>query len=183
MGHSKSLLPQAINESVAAKGEIMRSALFSDDRACRYWLIRCWDEKLPKVMFIGLNPSTADEKTDDPTIRRVIQIAAFNGFGTVIMANCFPFVTPYPDEVLEQMQLNNGQVAIAYNNAILRAKAEECVEVVFAWGNFKIIRDLGKDKQLKELFPRAKALHINKHGSPKHPLYCRANSLLIPFQS
>ncbi len=46
-------------------------ALFSDDRVYRYALWRTWSPSQPSVMFIGLNPSTADESQDDPTIPAV----------------------------------------------------------------------------------------------------------------
>ena len=48
-------------------------AHFSKNRIYRYALWRTWDESKPKVLFVGLNPSTADEIQDDPTIRRCIR--------------------------------------------------------------------------------------------------------------
>ena len=56
-------------------------AVFSPDRIYRYVLYRVWDEAKPRVMFIGLNPSTADESVDDPTIRRCKRFAADWGYG------------------------------------------------------------------------------------------------------
>ena len=52
-----------------------KDALLSEDRKYRYLLSRAWDEAKPTVLFIGLNPSTADEETDDPTIRKCINYA------------------------------------------------------------------------------------------------------------
>ena len=54
---------------------LFSDAFFSKDRLYRYALWRIWDNELPKVLFIGLNPSTADEVKDDPTIRRCIRYA------------------------------------------------------------------------------------------------------------
>lgn len=52
-----------------------RSAIFSDDRVYRYTLEIVWDDGKPLAQFIGLNPSTADEVKDDPTIRKCKQFA------------------------------------------------------------------------------------------------------------
>ena len=68
-------------------------ANFSKDRTYRYRLSRTWDESKPSVLFIGLNPSTADEKTNDPTIRRLIGFARRWGFGSMYVCNLFAFRT------------------------------------------------------------------------------------------
>ncbi len=150
-------------------------AEFSDCRRYRYALWRIWDENKPKMMFIGLNPSTADETAPDPTITRVCGIAETNGFGGIYMMNCFPFVTADPD----LLELNGD--ALDINNRHLKQIAEKCQEIVFAWGDFKVVKKEGRDLAMRAMFPNAKALHINKSGSPKHPLYCRKTSTLIPF--
>ena len=49
-----------------------KTAVLSDDNIYRYQLSRIWDEEKPKILFIMLNPSTADEFVEDPTIRRVV---------------------------------------------------------------------------------------------------------------
>ena len=70
---------------------IYTDATFSDDRVHRYALWRIWDESLPKVLFIGLNPSTATETKNDPTIRRCMGYAKDWGYGGYIMGNIFAF--------------------------------------------------------------------------------------------
>jgi hypothetical protein len=124
-------------------------------------------------MFIGLNPSTANEDKDDPTIRRVVGMARGWGFGSVYMTNLFSFVTAYPSE-LERCIESFGEV-----DAHLRQTAKKCNKVVFAWGSFETF---GRDKQVIAMFPHAMALQINKNGSPKHPLYCKKDSQLIKFK-
>jgi hypothetical protein len=52
--------------------------------------------------------------------------------------------------------------------------------IVFAWGNFIEARERGK--KMIEMFPAAHALYINKNGSPKHPLYCRKDTLPVKFK-
>ena len=52
-----------------------KDAVLSEDRKYRYLLSRNWDDTKPTALFIGLNPSTADEKEDDPTINKCISYA------------------------------------------------------------------------------------------------------------
>lgn len=152
-------------------------ATFSADRKYRFSLWRQWDKLFPWILFIGLNPSTANESENDPTIRKVIKIAKYNGFGGVCMLNCFAFVSTDPNllNTDDHMEANNR------NNITLISIGRQCREIVFAWGNFPVVSETGRDQELKIMFPGAKALHINKNGSPKHPLYCKDNSKLIPF--
>lgn len=153
-------------------------ASFSEDRKFRFSLWRIWDAAKPLVMFIGLNPSTANENTDDATIRRVKSIASNLGYGGVYMMNCFPFISTDPAK-LKFGYTNDSQYQNYYT---LQDVAEKCQDVIFAWGNFKeVTEDI--QEVLITYFPNAKALHINKNGSPKHPLYCKSNSQLINFKN
>lgn len=157
---------------------IITGADFSDCGLYRYSLWRIWDESKPLVMFIGLNPSTANAETDDPTIRRVKSIASNLGYGGVYMCNCFSFISTNPDmlqsETLEAMMKNAD---------VLKRVYERVSDVIFAWGNFDIVRKMGVDKKLSEAFPNAKALFINKNGSPKHPLYCKSDIKPVIFKT
>ena len=78
-------------------------AVFSKDRIYRYALWRTWNENLPKTLFIGLNPSTADEIQDDPTIRRCIRYSRDWGYGGYIMGNIFGYRSTNP-LVLKQIK-------------------------------------------------------------------------------
>lgn len=148
----------------------IKGAEFSRDGLCRFSLWRIWDESKPFVMFVGLNPSTANADRDDATIRRVRSIAKNIGYGGVYMCNCFSYISTNP-KMLQGETLD----AIMMNGQIISRIAEKCKDVIFAWGNFDIVRDRGVDKLLAERFPNALALHINKNGSPKHPLYCKTD--------
>lgn len=154
-----------------------KGANFSKCGNYRYSLWRIWDESKPLVMFIGLNPSTANATSDDPTIRRVKAIARNLGYGGVYMMNCFPFVTAYPKELQKGYSIESQ-----YRNFNdLQYIADKCSIVIFAWGNFKAV-DKNMVDVLTTYFPNAKALHINKNGSPKHPLYCKANIQPVNFK-
>lgn len=73
-------------------------AMFSSDRAYRYALFREWGEE-SKLVVIGLNPSTADEYQDDPTIRRCIGYAKAWGHGGLVMLNLFAFRATQPGDM------------------------------------------------------------------------------------
>lgn len=148
------------------------NAFFSSDRRHRIWLARIWDDEKPKIMFIGLNPSTANETSNDQTIRRVQSMAKAWGYGGVYMMNLFTFISTDP----KKLNVWEGNVENA--NDWLIDTAEKCDKVVFAWGNFNV---MGRDEEVKKLFPTAYALCINKNGSPKHPLYVKSNTELIKF--
>ena len=148
------------------------NAFFSSDRKHRIWLCRIWDNSKPRVMFIGLNPSTANETSNDPTIRRVQSMAKSWGYGGVYMMNLFTFISTDP----KKLDIINGNVTNA--DGWLLDTASKCDKVIFAWGNFNVF---GRDKEVMKMFPDAYALHINKNGSPKHPLYVKSDVKPILF--
>jgi len=139
-------------------------AHFSECRKYRYALWRIWDHSKPLLMFVGLNPSTANEHGDDPTIRKVKAFANRLGYGGVYMMNCFPFVSTNPEKLRDVGNTSE-------NDEWLQKVGLICSDVIFAWGAFAVVRDTNRDRQLTDMFPGAKALVINKDGSPRHPLY------------
>lgn len=152
-----------------------KGADFSIDRTHRYCLWRIWDESKPLAMFIGLNPSTADEGENDSTIRFVEGLSRFNGYGGFYMMNCWTFIATKPED------LQHDPAFDAFNNKALKEIAEQCEDIVFAWGNFNIVRQKGRDKELIEMFPRAKCITKNKNGSPGHPLYKKFETTFINY--
>jgi hypothetical protein len=156
--------------------EILFGADFSECRNYRYSLWRIWDKSKPMVMFIGLNPSTANEFSDDPTIRRVKAIAKNLGYGGVYMMNCFAYISTDP----KSLKIN--PMSKEWNDNMLTVIASKCADVIFAWGNFEVVKSTGRDLELIEMFPNAKALHINKNGSPKHPLYVKGDVVPVKFK-
>jgi len=155
-------------------GEIKKDALFSPCGKHRIWLCRVWDDNKPLIMFIGLNPSTANAETDDPTIRRIKTIANNLGYGGFYMMNLFTYISTDPTK----LNIEKGNVNLADRH--LKHVSTKCNIVVFAWGNFRVF---GRDEEVKKMFPYAAALHINKNGSPKHPLYCKSDIKLKRFNN
>jgi hypothetical protein len=73
-----------------------RDATFSPDRRYRYRLDRTWDPTKPTAVVIGINPSVADEETDDPTITFLVRCLANWGYGHLVMVNLFALVSTDP---------------------------------------------------------------------------------------
>ncbi len=147
------------------------TATFSPDRVHRYALWRTWDESKGIVMFIGLNPSTADEVKNDPTVTRCINYAKRWGYGGMIMSNIFAYRATDP----KVMKAAKDPVG-SENDKWLLKLANESIVIMAVWGNHgefmkrgKAVMDLFKDVELH-------CLVMNKTGHPKHPLYY-SNSL------
>lgn len=154
---------------ITSKQNMNQGAHFSPDRRYRYSLWRIWNEDKPLVMFIGLNPSTANEREPDPTIRRVMKFAYNWGYGGIYMMNLFAFVTAYPIRLAEEAD------PLGDNNGWLDKIAINCEMIVFAWGAFgdgkgrQLIRD--RAESVKALFPGAYCIAKTKTGHPGHPLF------------
>ncbi|MEI6949794.1 DUF1643 domain-containing protein [Paraflavisolibacter sp. H34] len=159
--------PPPLPKGLQCLGSKESGALFSPCGSYRYALWRTWDSCLPWLLFIGLNPSKATEGEDDPTIRRVIGFAQKWGYGGVYMANIFAYVTTYPRD------LRACPDPVGQNDGCLQWAAAQCKDVIFAWGKFPGAK--ARAREATSLFPHAKALVINKDGSPRHPLYVPGN--------
>lgn len=148
-------------------------ATFSTDKKYRYALWRIWNEGKTLVMFIGLNPSTATENENDPTVRRVIKFAYDWGFGGCYMMNLFAYVTPYPKELRydDDYEVNKQK---------LIETARACSAVIFAWGAWPEAKERGAE--VIAMFPGALVLGQNKDGSPKHPLYLPKDTQPVPME-
>lgn len=140
------------------------SASFSPCRTYRYELWREWAGGTGYVMFVGLNPSTADETEDDATIRRCIGYAKAWGYGALCMTNLFAYCTRWP----QVMKAAPEPVGPDNNQRLLTTAAEAAV-VVAAWGTEGT--HLGRDDQVRALLPNLHCLRLTKHGHPAHPLY------------
>ncbi len=112
------------------ENKIKSSAEFSVCKKYRYALWRVWDSNKPLVMFIGLNPSTADDVNNDPTVTRCINFAKDWGYGGLCMANIFS----YRETDRHIMKEQNDPIG-PDNDKWLKKLAAESGLVVAAWGN------------------------------------------------
>lgn len=149
---------------------IDRRCVFSPDRVHRYTLWREFDlANHDFVQFIGLNPSTADEVQDDPTVRRCIDFAKRWGYGALCMTNLFAFRATDP----RVMKAASDPIG-PENDAWLARIATGAGTVVAAWGNHGEF--MGRDKAVAALLPRLACLGVTSKGFPRHPLYVRSTT-------
>ncbi|WP_318521858.1 DUF1643 domain-containing protein [Photobacterium leiognathi] len=150
-----------------------KSAVLSSCRKYRYELWRTWDDSKPYAMFIGLNPSTADETEDDPTIRRCINFAKSWGYGGLCMANLFAYRATQPEDMKRASDPIGDK-----NDETLILLAQNAGVIVGAWGNDGIF--LNRSEDVRALISELNVLKVNKSGEPAHPLYLK--STLTPIK-
>ena len=140
-----------------------KGAVFSPDSIYRYQLSRSWDIDKPKILFIMLNPSTADEFVEDPTIRRIVNYAKDWGYGSVYVGNLYAFRSTDPKG------LNSVEDPIGPENITnIQALIGLVDKVVYAWGN-----ERKEPEWLKKIVTNPYCIDISKKGIPKHPLYLK----------
>tara|TARA_Y100001970_G_scaffold277689_1_gene382283 strand:- start:468 stop:947 length:480 start_codon:yes stop_codon:yes gene_type:complete len=149
-------------------------AKFSNCRKYRYTLWRTWDDSKPKVMFLGLNPSTADEVNNDPTVTRCINYAKVWGYGGMFMMNIFAFRTTYP------VELKKAKNPIGKDNDKWIKEISLSVDKsIGAWGNDG--KFLDRSKSIKNIVKNLHCLKVNSSGEPAHPLYLKADLKPIKY--
>lgn len=153
-----------------------RSATFSECGRYRYTLSRIWDDGSARVVFVGLNPSTADERVDDPTIRRCIAFAKAWGFGGVQVLNLFAFRATRPADMLCQPDPVGPD-----NDHHLTTYAVRAALVVAAWGTLG--SHMARDRAVRALLPGLHCLRLTKHGHPAHPLYLPSDLRPVPWSN
>lgn len=164
---SKDLFGENVAQTTVSGAE------FSPDRKYRYALWRIWDKSKPLVMFIGLNPSTANELEQDHTITRVFGFSEYWGYGGFYMMNLFGIVSSKPEILLTDPD------PLGDNDHWLDKVSVECDMVLFCWGAFKQARLRAEEIKLR--FPGAYCLKKTKGGHPWHPLYVNGSTKPIPF--
>lgn len=136
----------------------------------RYTLTRVWDEVLPTITFVLLNPSTADAEQLDPTLRRCVHFARREGFGGMLIVNLYAYRTKSP-KVLKDA----GYPVGPENDRTLAAVTGT---VVAGWGAgaqpARVARAL-------ELLPQLHVLDVTKNGHPRHPLYIHGAAPLVEW--
>jgi hypothetical protein len=145
---------------------VATGAYFSPCRKWRYQLWRIWDWHIPFLNVIGLNPSTADETHNDPTIERCQRRAKAMGFGGLMMTNLFAFRATDPTV----MKCYYAPIGPENNDYILDA-AKRVGMVLCAWGTNGT--HLGRDLEVLQLLEGfdLHCLRVTKDGIPGHPLY------------
>lgn len=147
----------------------------------RYTLWRWWEEpsvNVDALTVIGLNPSTADALQDDPTIRRCVGFAKREGCGALLMLNLFALRATDP----ATLRLHPNPIGPANDLALndwIQCARDRGTPVVAAWGAHGALH--GRAAAIVSRFPGLRCFGVTKDGHPRHPLYLRADTPLVPL--
>jgi hypothetical protein len=160
---------------------IDKGAIFSADKKYRYRLWRTWDNSKKAVLFVMLNPSTADENKLDPTVRRCLGYAIDWGYGRLDVCNIFALRATNPKELYSSESPVGENPMINIEHILIAA--QECDKVIVAWGNHGChtnrgdhIIDILKQGKITPYF-----LSMTQKHQPAHPLYLERNILPMEY--
>jgi hypothetical protein len=144
-------------------GQNCSGAVFSTNRRFRYALWRVWDRERPAIIFIGLNPSYANEYKDDPTVVRMSRRARYDNYGGIYIGNLFALISTQP------LLFNDNAVGPANDDYLMKLKRVAGI-VVVGWGNHG--RSIERDKIVLDILGKpVYCFSVTKMGMPTHPLY------------
>lgn len=138
----------------------------------RYLLIRriAGEDEDRRVLWIMLNPSTADASEDDPTIRRVLGFSKHWGYGWVEAVNLYAFRATEPIE----LRIADDPVG-PLNGAYISEALHRTSDVIVGWGARGVMC------LTRQAYRGAQCLGVTKGGEPRHPLYVRADAERITW--
>lgn len=150
------------------KGDAASVAVYSDCEAYRYELTRVWDATGEKALFVMLNPSTATEYQNDPTVERCERRARALGYGAFRVTNVFAYRATDP----KVMRKVADPIGPENNNAIANGAAW-ADRIICAWGSHGAHLDRGASVEtlLRATVKPLWHLGLTMAGQPKHPLY------------
>jgi hypothetical protein len=153
-------------------------ATFDATRRYRYVLWRRWGSRTSRVLFVMLNPSTADEHVLDPTVRKCVRWAQSWGFGAVDVCNVFAWRSTDP-KLLYTLDDPVGPE----NDHWIQQTAMMAAMVVVAWGKHGALK--GRAAAVAQMLEKHKpyCLGVNADGSPEHPLYIANAMKPVPWRT
>ncbi len=161
--------------------DVKKHATISDCGKFRYRLWRKWGCGSP-LLFIMLNPSTADADVDDPTIRRCLRFAMDQDFGALEVVNLFAYRATDPKELRRA-----GYPIGPENDQHIADAVRDSAAVCLAWGSnaaglerpqivLQQLRAMGVSRRLM-------CLRLTRGGYPQHPLMLPSSCRLMPFEA
>lgn len=147
---------------------VSQNARFSSCKRYRYRLEREWEEGTGTVLFIGLNPSTADHRKDDPTIRRCVRFARDWGYRRMQIVNLFAYRATYTEDLLAADDPVGGN-----NDRWIARSHREADLTIACWGNHGM--HLERDRIIRKKLGGLHCLRMNRSRQPAHPLYLKAS--------
>lgn len=165
---------------LALPDDVISEAIYSPCRQYRYVLHRRWGEADRAIMFIMLNPSTATEQVDDPTVRKCRTYASRWGYNHLIVGNIMAYRATDPG------QLSRIYDPVGPENHQILSKIFTFYQpmLICAWG--RVTRKLAHAETamcalLRDLHAQPHALRVNANGSPGHPLYLSLDAKPVPW--
>ena len=164
------------------------TAIFSPCQRYRYWLRREWPippdlfmgkyhkPVVKQVCFIGLNPSTADAKQNDPTINRCIAFAKSWGYSSLVMVNLFAMRSPNPKDLFSA----DDPIGGPRTDELIQEAVQASDVAVAMWGTEGSF--MGRGMAVSRQYPQLECLDISLGGHPKHLLYLPKWFEPYPFQ-
>ncbi|MFF7527305.1 DUF1643 domain-containing protein [Streptomyces pseudovenezuelae] len=159
-------------------GGLAAAVFDSRVREYRYLLTRIWDPDVKPVVFLMLNPSTADALEDDPTIRRCTSFARRERAGGLVVVNLFGLRSTDPRALL-----HHRDPVGRYNDAFVRQATDQASKVICAWGAAGVTGDRGREvtRALEARKVPLFCLGRTSTGQPRHPLYLLRTAALEPY--
>lgn len=152
---------------------VERSATFSPDGRYRYTLTRTWDDEGRSLLWVMLNPSTADADADDPTVRRCVAFSQRWGYGSLTICNLFAWRATRPAELRRADVEPIGPDNVATLDRELAAHAR----AVVAWGAWSGAVKPPPIQAMAALHNTTLwCLGTTAQGRPRHPLYVRGDT-------
>ena len=150
------------------KGDAPSTAIYSNCEKYRYSLTRIWDPAGRKALFVMLNPSTATEVQNDPTVERCERRARTLGFRPFQVTN----ISAWRDTDPRKMRAAEDPVGPQNDQAILEGVGW-ADQVIAGWGTHGAHLDRGRSVEalLRATGQPMYHLGLTKDGHPKHPLY------------
>ena len=158
--------------------DVLSGAALSACGAYRYHLVRGWGRGSGCVVFVMLNPSTADGAADDPTIRKCAGFARRRGAASLSVVNLYAYRATKPAELCRAARDGRDIVGPDNDAFIQRAMGRVGVsDVVFAWGALSAQRPPGMRDRVQQVIELAQyvrqrpvCLARSNDGDPRHPL-------------
>ena len=135
-----------------------------------------FDEKEKPIVWIALNPSTADENKLDPTLTRIKNYSIKFGFNCFYMLNIFAFRATDPNVMLKENNPTGKD-----NDYWIKHICKLSNTIVCCWGNHG--KHLNRSDQIKEMLKQFNLFYLDmsNENEPKHPLYLNSNLNLNRF--
>ncbi|BFH61887.1 DUF1643 domain-containing protein [Paenibacillus azoreducens] len=142
-------------------------AVFDESGSYRYLLSRVWNPTLPKLLYVMLNPSTADKTTEDQTSRQCIYFAKKFGFGSFEVVNLYSLISTNP----KGLRTSSIDPIGNDNDLYITEAAARADLIIVAWGTdhfFNKRNEIIRNK-LKADGYKLFCLKKTKYGHPGHP--------------